>query len=137
MDRSIRGNLADRVRALLVLFLIFMFIVSLFSCEPTKETALTIQKERRDIELEKRRLKEGLTFVLRNVDNNLSKLEQRADKSNELSIRREALLRKRSQLVGILKDVRSATNENWTVVSATATETLENFRFTTSGLSIN
>src|SRR5690606_4619138 len=100
-------------------------------------TALTIQKERRDIELEKRRLKEGLTFILRNVDNNLKKLEQGADESNELSVRREALLKKRSLLVGILKDVRSATNENWSLVSATATETLENSRFTTSGISVN
>ncbi|HLT75711.1 MAG TPA: hypothetical protein VKZ68_11510 [Ohtaekwangia sp.] len=137
MDRSIRGSLADRVRALLVLFLIFMFIVSLFSCEPTKETTQTIQKERQDIETEKRRLKEGLTFILRNVDNNLKKLDQLAAESNELSIRREALLKNRSELIEILKNVKSATNENWSVVSATATETLENFNFLSAGSSIN
>jgi len=114
-----------------------MFIVSLFSCEPTKETTQTIQKERQDIETEKRRLKEGLTFILRNVDNNLKKLDQLAAESNELSIRREALLKNRSELIEILKNVKSATNENWSVVSATATETLENFNFLSAGSSIN
>ncbi len=137
MDRSIRGNFADRVRTLLVLFLIFMLVVSLFSCEPTKETAQTIQKERRDIETEKRRLKEGLTFILRNVDNNLKKLDQLASESNELSRRREALLKNRSELIEILKDVKSATNEDWPLVSAVAAETLENFSFISTGSSLN
>ncbi len=129
MERSIGGNLTISVRTLLVLFLIFMFIFSLFSCDPTKETTLKAQREHADIELEKRKLKDGLTFMLRNVDYNLRKLEQVTQQSSEVRIRRDALLKDRSELVGILKDVRSATNENWSVVSATATNALENFRF--------
>jgi hypothetical protein len=129
MEPPIHINFTSRVRAALVLFLLFMLLVAMVSCDnrsltPTMEKSLLNQKN----EGERKELRRELKQLQASIDKELEKVRESFDvveKENrdELFYADRKLKSNRAKLEKALMDIENSNDGNWQAVRELTRET--------------
>jgi hypothetical protein len=129
MERPIHINLTSRVRAALVLFLLFMLLVAMVSCDtriPTPAANKSVLNHKN--ESERKVLKRELRQLQASIDKELEKVRESfdvVDKENrdKLFYADRKLKSNRAKLEKALMDIEGSNDENWQTVRALTRET--------------